>query len=108
MDSKKKPYQVKVSVDAHKDIDDITTYITDDLQNPRAASGFLDDVLKSYDNVATNPFMYSLCVDERLRRKGYRKIPIKNYLIFYRVNRTGKIVWIVRVLYSARDYSNLL
>jgi hypothetical protein len=30
--------------------------------------------------------MYSFCNDARLKKEGYRKIIIKNYLILYRID----------------------
>jgi len=101
-------YKLNVSREAHQDIDDIVTYITYELKNPKAATGFLDDVEKSYHNVVDNPFIYALCNESRLRRNGYRKIVIKNYLIFYRVDESENTVFIVRVIYGARDYAKLL
>lgn len=101
-------YRLIVSREAHADIDEITEYIAGKLHNPQAASGFLDDVDKSYRSVVKNPHLYALCTDERLRDKGYRRITIKNYLIFYRVDEAEKTVYIVRVIYGPRDYANLL
>jgi addiction module RelE/StbE family toxin len=101
-------YKLVVSKDAHRDIDEITSYIALELKNAQAAIAFLDDVEKSYRNVAENPFMYSLCNDERLRKDGYRKTAIKHYLVLYRVDEAANTVFIVRVVYGARDYSRLL
>jgi len=100
-------YKIIVSKDANRDIDEIVSYIVHELKNTRAAMSFLDGVEKSYTGITENPFMYSLCNDARLYKEGYRKIVIKNYLIFYRVDENQKSVFIVRVLYGARDYSNL-
>ena len=79
-----------------------------ELGNAQAAAGFLDDVERGYSNVIVNPFMYALCYDGRLRRQGYRKIVIKHYLIFYRIDESQKTVFVVRVMFGARDYAKLL
>ena len=101
-------YRLIVSKEAHKDIDEITSYIAHELNNTHAAIGFLDDVEASYRHVGEQPLMYSLFSDERLQKQGYRKIPIKNYLIIYRVDEAQKHVFIVRVIYGSRDYAKLL
>ena len=101
-------YKLIVSKEAHRDIDEISGYIACELKNPKAAISFLDDVEESYRFIEDNPFMYSLCDDRWLRKEGYRKIPIKNYLIIYRVNETQKYVFVVRVIYGPRDYAKLL
>jgi plasmid stabilization system protein ParE len=101
-------YKLVVSKEAHDDIDDIITYITHVLKNQQAAKGFLDDVERHYRSVIDNMCMYSLCSNVRLQRHGYRKIPIKNYLIIYRVAETEENILVVRVVYGARDYAKLL
>lgn len=101
-------YRLIVSKEAHEDIGDIIRYIALELANPGAASGFLDDVDKSYRNVVDNPHMYCLCDDNRLRRDGYRKIVIKNYLILYRINDEDKSVLVVRIIYGGRNYAELI
>jgi toxin ParE1/3/4 len=79
-------FKLVVSKEATEDIEDIVLYILSELNNPSAASAFLDDVEKSYQNIIKKPAMYGLCNDYKLRNGGYRKIVIKNYLILYRIN----------------------
>ncbi len=52
--------------------------------------------------------MYSLCNDYKLRNGGYRKTVIKNYLILYRINKEDETVYVVRVVYGGRNYSELI
>jgi addiction module RelE/StbE family toxin len=101
-------YKLIVSKEAHRDVDEITNYIANELKNTVAAVGFLNDVESGYRHVEGNPFMYGFCNDERLRNEGYRKIPIKNYLVVYRTDEAQKSVFIVRILYGPRDYTKLL
>ncbi|MBS3970275.1 MAG: type II toxin-antitoxin system RelE/ParE family toxin [Clostridia bacterium] len=101
-------YKLIVSKEAHNDIDDIVNYIALKLANPTAAASFLDDVEKSYYEVINKPRMYSLCQDVRLSREGYRRIVIKNYLILYRIDDDAKAIHIVRIIYSGRNYSELI
>ena len=101
-------YKLIVSKEAHRDIDEIANYIAYELKNTEAAINFFNDVEDGYRFVEDNPFMYSLCGDKWLQKEGYRKIPIKNYLVIYRVDETQKYVFIVRVIYGLRDYAKLL
>ena len=101
-------YDVIVSKEAHNDIDEIANYIAQELNNIQAATAFLDDIENSYRRIADNPFMYALCEDIRLQEKGYRKVVIKNYLVLYRVIEEEKTVYVIRVVYGARDYVKLL
>lgn len=101
-------YKLIVSKEAHHDIDEIVGYMISELMNAQAAKSFIDDLEKSYHSVVGNPLMYSLCSDKRLQKEGYRKIVIKNYLVLYRIDEARKCVFIVRVIYGARDYSQLI
>ena len=101
-------YKLTVSKEAHNDIDEITGYIVRELSNTQAAISFLYDIESSYRYIVKNPYMYGLCADERLQKEGYHKIPIKNYLVIYRVDEAQRQVFIVRVIYSSRDYEKLL
>jgi len=101
-------YKLIISKDVHSDIDGIVNYMVDKLKSAVAAAGFLDDVEKSYRNIVVNPLMYGFCNDDRLRNQGYRKIPIKNYIILYSVDEEAKIVTVIRIFYGGRNYSELV
>lgn len=100
-------YNLVISKEAHKDIDDIVHYIAVELANPTAAASFLDVIEKSYIDVVNNPRMYSRCQDDRLSREGYRKI-VKNYLVLYRIDNEEKKVFIVRIIYGGRNYPEFI
>ena len=105
---RKMGYKLKVSKNAHKDLEDIVSYISNELSSPLAVANFLDELEKGYHAVVDNPFMYALCNDDRLRKEGYRKFLVKNYIVFYRIDESAAVVYIVRVIYGRRDYGKLL
>lgn len=47
-------------------------------------------------------------MDEPLKARGYRKLIIDNYLVFYLVNENEGQVVIMRILYGASKYQNIL
>lgn len=79
-------------------------YIKDTLCAPEAAADFADEVQKCYDRLSDNPLICALCSDERLAKEGYRKAPIKNYLLLFKVDEVKKIVNIYRFFYEAENY----
>ncbi len=101
-------YKRSVSELAHGDLRSIVAYIKDTLCAPEAAADFADEVKKCYARLAKNPLIYALCKDERLAREGYRKAPIKNYLLLFKVDEANKVVTIYRFFYGAEDYQNKL
>ena len=101
-------YKIRVTAEAHEDIEQTIKYIAEKLQNSSAATSFANDVMESYVNLSENPFMYALCSDPYLAGKGYRKIVIKNYIILYRIDREQNIVYIIRVIYGGRNYTEIV
>lgn len=101
-------YDIKLTKDAYADIEEIVGYMIDALKNSIAADNFLSEIEKSYNVIAKNPEAFAYCRDRRLRERGYRKLPVKNYILFYRADRENKIVYILRVVYCRRKYSDLL
>lgn len=101
-------YNLVITQPAEKDLADILQYISKDLFAPKAANDLLDDILKCYDNISSNPLMYALCDNDRLKSKNTEKAVIKNYIMFYRVDEEKQIIYIMRFIYGRRDYINLL
>jgi plasmid stabilization system protein ParE len=101
-------FKLVVSEDAHNDIDEIVSYMVNELQSPQAASHFLDDVEQAYIRIADNPYLFALCSDKRLQELGYHKVVIKNYLVLYREDEETNTIYVVRIVYGGCDYAKLL
>lgn len=101
-------YKLRITNDAKCDIDDIISYIANELKNPIAADNLLTEIELSFDTISYNPFAFPLCNDKRLRDGGYRKINVKNYIVFYRVDELNSIVYIMRVIYGRRNYTEII
>lgn len=101
-------YNLVITQPAKKDLADILQYISKDLSAPKAANDLLDDILKCYDNISSNPLMYALCDNDRLKSKNTEKQLTLNYIMFYRVDEEKQIIYIMRFIYGRRDYINLL
>ncbi len=54
------------------------------------------------------PFSCNYVADEYLRNKGYRKLIVDNYIVFYLIEEENSQVIIMRVLYGKQKYENLL
>jgi toxin ParE1/3/4 len=57
-------YKLLVSEFAHRDLDNIVSYIAIELANPIAAANFLDEVEKCYVNLKNNPFTWEKYIYE--------------------------------------------
>ena len=63
-------YKVRVTEKAKTDLDEIIRYITEILSNATAAANLLADFVKQKNNLQDSPYMYPLCNDIRLQKKG--------------------------------------
>lgn len=101
-------YGVDVSEPAKQDLLDIGRYISAQLNAPIASAQTVDLLDEGMHSLESNPKRHALVRDERLAAMGYRTLPVKNYLIFYKVNERARSVDIVRILYGRRDWASLL
>ncbi len=97
-----------IADEAKNDIDSIVSHIVNVLKNPTAAKNLLTQIESVIDAISLNPLAFPLCLDKRLKAKGYRKVSVKNYIVFYRVNAEKNTVYILRVIYGRRNYINFL
>ena len=101
-------YRLVTTSLADDDLDEIVGYIRNELKNEKAATDFVEEVLKCYENLEQNPKMYAVCTEANLFNKGYRKAKIKNYLLVFKIDESTKTVYIMRFFYGARNYFDLL
>ncbi len=79
-------YRVTETESAEKDYHQILKYMVEKLGNPSAASAFLDEVDDKYAKVEDNPYLYEAARNPELKKRGYRRIPIKNDVALYLVD----------------------
>ncbi|WP_242861752.1 type II toxin-antitoxin system RelE/ParE family toxin [Bittarella massiliensis (ex Durand et al. 2017)] len=101
-------YKIRYTPLAFEDLDSIDTYISKTLYNEAAAIRLLDQMEQSISRLEQYPYTGPEVEDVYLASKGYRKLVVENYLIFYLVNKLEKEVFIMRVLFGAREYHNFL
>ncbi len=100
-------YKVVITESFENDLDLVTAYLSQTLQNPAAAGKLLKKAEETVRLIAEHPFMFSLFSDEELEQKRYRNAPVGNYQLFYRVDESAKTVYILRFLYAGRDIASL-
>lgn len=101
-------YQIRYTPLAYDDLDETDTYISEVLINPQAAESLMEEIEKSIHRLEQFPYIGSEVDDPYLAARGYRKLVVQNYLVFYLVDPDLKQIVIMRILYGAREYSNLL
>lgn len=102
-------YKVELTPTAHRDLWGIVRYIQTELREPGIAKK-LYRLLKEEINSLSylperNPFEDAT---NEIRALGLRKLLVKNYSVFYRVDNEGNTVRVARVMYSGRDIATQL
>lgn len=101
-------YKVVISPSANADLFNALKYIACELENPQAAARLADTVDKCYADLEEMPAAHELCRDAVLRRMGYRRYPVGNYLVIFRIVEENKEVRIVHIFHATQNYLSIL
>ncbi len=101
-------YKVEYSKEAKQDLSEIYSYIKYNLQEPNIAKNLISEIRESLNKLKNNPQIYPIIEDGFMKRIEIRKIIVKNYIIFYRVDSKNLSIQIVRIMYARRNWIELL
>ena len=101
-------YRIDISDVAEGDLLDILSYISSQFSAPLTALSMLDLIESAIDGLSNMLQRYALAADEMLSVMGYRKLIVKNYIVFFTIDEQVKVVDVVRILYARRDWQNIL
>ena len=101
-------YRVDISEPAEKDLRDIVRYISAQLSAPITAIKMMDTMEEAVAGLALMSQKCSFVTDEKLAMLGYRKLPVKNYIVIFTVDQKSKVVDVERILYARRDWQRIL
>ena len=102
------PYKLVMMPSASVDLDNIFNYISGTLVSPKAAHNLMRKIEKALLSLEDFPQLGPKCSDKILATKGYRKLLVKNYLAFYKIDEEQKRVLVMRVIYARRNYEQLV
>ena len=101
-------YSVVFTQHALADLRLAADYIEYDLCNVTASHKLVQNFFAQGDSLEIFPGMGSLCNDEYLQSLEIRFVPVNNYLLFYIVREGARTVYVLRFLYSRRNWQNIL
>jgi len=101
-------WHVQYSESAEKDLQSIYDYIANTLHEPGIADKLTDRILDAADALENMPSRHRLCDYEPWRSRGWRVMPVDNYLIFYLPDESQNLVVILRIIYGGRDLEKFL
>lgn len=101
-------YKVELTPKARKDMDNIFEYIAYDLQSYQNATGQIVRLRKEIDSLNEMPGRFRIYDKKLWRSRNLRVMPVDNFLVFYMIDNTNKIVTVTRVQYGRRDINRQL
>ena len=101
-------YNINVAESAEIDLHDIIKYISEQFMADVTARQLLNEIENKISSLATFPERIPLISDDRLHGLGYRKLSVKNYLIFFSINKRDRMVNIERILYKRRNWMDII
>lgn len=103
-----KTYKVIYSPQALQDLTEIYEYIRFTLQARIAADNQSSRIRKMICSLATLPKRHTLVEWEPWISMKMYKVPVDNYMIFYRIDDELNTVFIVRIFFSRRNIEDLI
>ena len=97
-------YSYELTPSAVRDLEGIAEYVTIQLCAKESALALLDEIEAAIVAACRFPEAAPLVTDALLARKGYRKLIVKNYLVFYIPDHNARTINVMRVMYFAKDY----
>jgi toxin ParE1/3/4 len=87
---------------AQNDLEEIAGFIGG--HNPKRALSFVEELLGRCESLADMPLAFPLV--PRYEHYGIRRLPYRDYLIFYRLK--GDSLEVIHIVHGARNYESLL
>ena len=96
-------YRIIITPDAFDDLVELRDYIADVLLAPETALACIQTIRREIGSLARMPAR-NKCVDqEPWHSRGVRKIIVKNFYVYYRIDEPAGAVFVLNVIYARRD-----
>lgn len=96
-------YAIEITKRARRDIDEAFDYIAFHLENPQAAYDLMDAVYSSIGELSSMRERFPAWKREPMKSMGVRVMGVKNFNVFYAVDKRLRRVCVFRVLYNRRN-----
>ena len=101
-------FKINITEKAENDVLENALYIKKVLHSETAAENLVNDFFKSIQKLVDIPQYYPLVNNDFLKPYGIRFMQIKNYTVFFNVEIENNHVFILRFIYSRRNWNVLL
>lgn len=96
-------YEIIMTPDAISDLKGLNNYISDVLASKYIARSYLDEIRKKISSLAHMPERIKLMEQEPWHSRGIWYMIVKNFNIYFRIDKTENRVYILNIIYAKRD-----
>ncbi|WP_248921718.1 type II toxin-antitoxin system RelE/ParE family toxin [Olsenella intestinalis] len=93
-------YEVRMTPSAMSQISDAVSFVRDDLDMPQAAARLLEEFEGAVMGLASMPSRFHTVDAEPLLSAGVRRMNVRRYSVFYRVDEASLVVDVFAVFYG--------
>ena len=101
-------YKVNITDKAEQDLFDNALYIKEVLHSEVASKNLIDEFYKSIQKLIDFPQRFPIVNNDLLKPFGIRFFQVKNFTVFFNFSETDNQVFILRFIYSRRNWKELL
>lgn len=96
-------YSVKLTPHAILQTQETISYISKILLVPETAIAWSDCLEERISKLDTMPARFPLVEKEPWHSNGIRRMPVKNFIVYYYIDENNREVWVTAVVYSKRN-----
>ena len=101
-------YEIIMTVDAADDLIELRDYIAEVLLAPDTALAYIRMLREKIGAPGVMPGRNKYLDDEPWRSRGIRKMIVKNFVIYYRIEESDKRAYILNIIYAKREQLRML
>lgn len=101
-------FSIRMTEQAASDLDETLRYISKTLCNPTAAKDFFETLDTMLHRIASFPESGEKAANPAVILSGVRKMPVKNYTVYYYPDINNRILIILRIIYSHRNMDEII
>lgn len=101
-------YEIIMTPDATTDLAELRNYIADVLLVPDIALTYIRIIRTEISKLTNMPHRIAPVPEEPWHSRGIRKIIVKNFYVYYRIDENTERVYILNVIYQKRDQLQML
>ena len=103
-----KEYKVIIEAVVREEILNIRRYIAKEMKEPITAKNIYNSINSAISSLKLLPLRYPIVEDEPHKSRAIRKMPVKNYSVFYVVDEVKNSVNILNIIYNRRNWQMLI